>query len=516
MFTRCAAIVLLALGAGTAQGQTIVEDSTFDDGDWSHVLLLDTPGGGSYATGQAPIGGNPSSYQQGLHHWGPGAIEVGHLFTGTGGIYDPGTQGAIPWLGVDYDFVVLPQSTNNAVATWFLIRQGSRYYVTGNWTTASRNWIARRYLSATAADFEEYIPGVGRVPGTPDFSSLGLPMEFGYTSANSTSLTNEVMYWGIDNWKVQRTAQGQDIVADSTFEDGDWFHMRLSPTPPGGSYSTGQVLSGGNPGAYQEGTHTWDPGAIYVAHLYVGAGGIYYPEVQGGIAAVGFKHDFIVLPSSTNNAVATWLLLRQDSRYFVAGLWSTASRSWTPRPEIRITAADFEEYIPDVGLVSGTPDFSNLGAPIEFGYCSSNSTSLHGQSMCWGIDNWEVRRFPEASHQWYCGSGLNMDTYTIAKDFVLGDNFQGTVGLSPPNNAAVVAGFLGQRTFLIWGQEGLVDPAAQEVMGLPISIGTSSVIITWPVPDDPTYAGYHIYSQAAGFGGGVISLTCAYDCTVGY
>ena len=121
-----------------------------------------------------------------------------------------------------------------------------------------------------------------------------------------------------------------------------------------------------------------------------------------------------------------------------------------------------------------------------------------------------------ASCAWYCGGGGNMDTYTISTGFVLGGTYMGTVGFSAPNVGAVVAGYLGALTFPIWGQEGLVNVGTPEVMGLPSMIGVSPVTISWLVPADASYVGYHVFTQAAGFGGGAINLTCAFDCTAGY
>lgn len=123
---------------------------------------------------------------------------------------------------------------------------------------------------------------------------------------------------------------------------------------------------------------------------------------------------------------------------------------------------------------------------------------------------------PYASCQSYCGSGVNLNTYVVNTGFVLGSTFQGTVALTPPNVAAVVAGYLGRKTFPLWGQEGLVDPATPEVMNLPLGLLPSPITLTWLVPRDPAYIDMHVYTQAAAIGGGVINLTCAYDCTAGY
>ena len=121
-----------------------------------------------------------------------------------------------------------------------------------------------------------------------------------------------------------------------------------------------------------------------------------------------------------------------------------------------------------------------------------------------------------ASCAWYCGAGTNMNTYTISTGYVLGGTFVGTVAFSAPNVGAVIAGYLGALIFPIWGQQGLVNVATPEVMGLPAATGASPVSISWAVPSDAAYLGYHVYTQAAGFGGGVITLTCAFDCTAGY
>jgi hypothetical protein len=121
-----------------------------------------------------------------------------------------------------------------------------------------------------------------------------------------------------------------------------------------------------------------------------------------------------------------------------------------------------------------------------------------------------------ATCQWYCGAGTNMNTYTVSSPYQIGGIFQGTVGIPAPNVGAVISGFVGQLTFSIWGQQGLVNVGTAEVMGFPSGVGVSPVVITWAVPNVPGYAGFTIYTQAAGFGGGVINLTCAHECMVGY
>ncbi len=84
------------------------------------------------------------------------------------------------------------------------------------------------------------------------------------------------------------------------------------------------------------------------------------------------------------------------------------------------------------------------------------------------------------------------------------------------HNSSAAAAYTTPLTFALNSEEVLVDIFRLELMGLPFGIGPSPRTINWPVPGDPVFAGWHVYTQAAGFGGGEFHLTCAYDCTVGY
>lgn len=123
---------------------------------------------------------------------------------------------------------------------------------------------------------------------------------------------------------------------------------------------------------------------------------------------------------------------------------------------------------------------------------------------------------PYASCLWYCGSGVNLDTFTVAAPFTLGGTFQGSITFGPPHLGVALAAYLGRFTFPLWSQEGLVDPTSAEILGIPAQFLANPAIFTWSVPFEPAYAGYRVYPQAAAFGVGSIRLTCAYDCTVGY
>jgi subtilisin family serine protease len=166
---------------------------------------------------------------------------------------------------------------------------------------------------------------------------------------------------------------------------------------------------------------------------------------------------------------------------------------WSNRPDL--TPDQVEE-----SLFAGCID---LGAP--------------GNDSYWGwgrVDS--PRSLGRAACRWYCGSATNLDTFVVSAPFVIGSRFQGTITYLAPNFGVVVAGYLGPLTFPMWGQEGLVNVGTAEVLGFPSDLFSNPAVVTWSVPHEPSYVGYHLYTQAAAIGGGAINLTCAYDCTVGY
>ena len=164
----------------------------------------------------------------------------------------------------------------------------------------------------------------------------------------------------------------------------------------------------------------------------------------------------------------------------------------------------FDGYAPDV------THSTHCGTYFFCPVCLPNVGSWH-----LSIDQVDAAASTPAECNWYCGSGTNVDflTTTVLRQRE-GIAWQCSMAVSSPHVGALVAGYLGQLVFPIWGQEGLVDITKPEVMGLPTGYG-STVQITWPVPPNMQYVGYHVFLQSAAFGGG-IELSCAYDCTVGY
>lgn len=228
-------------------------------------------------------------------------------------------------------------------------------------------------------------------------------------------------------------------------------------------------------------------------------------DSSGNITVVETTHPLMTDPHALPTTMNCGYSAYGDQDAMDAALNATRVCSWTGQPgESSIIAVD-----PDGDPVNG-------GQLVYTAFDFAELASASQQPAVENIARWLAEVPDPATSTWFCGSSVNGDTYAVASPFVLGGTFQGSVGISAPNIGAVVAGYLGRLTFPIWGQEGLVDVSTPEVLGLSPGFGTSPVVFTKVLPHDPTYAGFHVFTQAAGFGGGVISLTCAYDCTVGY
>ncbi len=253
-----------------------------------------------------------------------------------------------------------------------------------------------------------------------------------------------------------------------------------------------------------------------------------YEGYWGGCSAVGLGIQasggfcWSGLPGCINPPYNGWTftvwttttpLWYQDNDVFLHGMIFFDTMTG---PSLRYAGTALNAAKPDhnnqIGMYADSyaPDVSNSTACGGFGCPCFNMLSWHLY-----VDQVDAAASTQAECNWYCGSGTNSDFFTT---YVVrereGIAWQCSMVVSAPHVGAVVAGYLGQLIFPIWGQEGLVDITKPEVMGMPSGFG-STVQITWPVPPNLRYVGYHVFLQSAAFGGG-IELSCAYDCTVGY
>ena len=180
-------------------------------------------------------------------------------------------------------------------------------------------------------------------------------------------------------------------IQDGTFQNADWT-ASIEVINGGGSVIGYQVAAGGNPTSFRRIENTLNSAiGTGVANTVLGfhrfAGGVYDPAVGGPILSLSYSEDSQRISGGVQ---ACGLALRQGGVvYYGPGfLTPTAFGTWATTTQPALTAAQFD------ALAAGVqnPDFSVAGAPIEFGFYRSNSTSTGGGggTTYGGIDNWNV------------------------------------------------------------------------------------------------------------------------------
>lgn len=187
-----------------------------------------------------------------------------------------------------------------------------------------------------------------------------------------------------------RPAAAQTVIQDGTFQDDHWAITKVSDTSSSPSLSSAlgaQQSSGGNPDFYRLVVHNWyGPGGVGFAHLFTPQE--YRPGEQGGLTAVRYDFDMLILNAASSATVLYAPLLAQGGKFYVKlpGSTPTSTGAWLPQAYAGLTAGDFSATDG-----SGAPDFSAAGAPIRFGFYTGNGTAFSEQSITTsGIDNWKV------------------------------------------------------------------------------------------------------------------------------
>lgn len=200
-----------------SQPDSPFSDGTFADADWDSVEIGDTACG-SFTAAQVTSGGNPDAFRRVTHSFCLGSLDVGHLRVAA--VYDPPTQGAVSTVSFAFDARHLNASPEVAVAYAGLLFQNGSYYIGPVDPVFGDGWTHFERSSLTAGDFSRVGPGPG--PATPDFSSAGAPIRFGYFTANSSQggpcdpadpcSVPQFRESGIDNWSVVVGRCGDGIM----------------------------------------------------------------------------------------------------------------------------------------------------------------------------------------------------------------------------------------------------------------------------------------------------------------
>lgn len=117
------------------------------------------------------------------------------------------------------------------------------------------------------------------------------------------------------------------------------------------------------------------------------AGAVYDPSVEGALGHIEYacdlRGDQHGPPSTPASTVA--LLLEQNGNYY-AGQFDTFDNAWSTSTHSAI-ASDFSRIL---GNGPANPDFSFLGAPIQFGLILRGYPGIHGHDSQLDFDNWGV------------------------------------------------------------------------------------------------------------------------------
>lgn len=196
----------------------VFQDGTFPNASWT-VLIEGINGGGTGSGTQTASGGNPGAYRQTTNTTnsavGTGfsnSVFVFHRLAGA--VHDPSTSG--PITSIDYSEASI-RISGGAQACGLALRQGGVIYYGPLFVnpTTLNVWATTTQPGLTAANFDALAPGLQ----TPNFTSLGGPIEFGFARANSTSTggPGSTTVGGIDSWTVTLTVEEPVAVRRSTW-----------------------------------------------------------------------------------------------------------------------------------------------------------------------------------------------------------------------------------------------------------------------------------------------------------
>lgn len=172
-------------------------------------------------------------------------------------------------------------------------------------------------------------------------------------------------------------------VRGSSFGTGDF---DVTPVAMNGATQTStRENTGGNPDFWQRMEHNMTASSqISVFHL--GDGISYDPSEGGGaISHLNYSEDHLQFdPPFVGAAIGWGFIIEQGGNRYTLGApqGPFTETSWTTAEIRGIRADDFN---------GGTPDFSESGGPITFGYFRSNTNvSSESYTTTHGIDNFSI------------------------------------------------------------------------------------------------------------------------------
>jgi len=193
-------------------------------------------------------------------------------------------------------------------------------------------------------------------------------------------------------------AASNEIIEDDVFAELDWslIELRDDTLDDSAGFIGVQQSTGGNPTEHRFVANSWthdgtDSVSVVGGHLRATAE--YQPTAQGEVGTVEWSFD--VRTNATTYQTESLLLfvpvLLQNDAYYAASGGGEATDLWTSFASGELVAEDFTRYAGDP-LAPAIPDFTNLGAPLTFGFATSvGPHALAGSySTEGGLDNFRV------------------------------------------------------------------------------------------------------------------------------
>lgn len=208
---RVSAAVLAAVAAAAPAARGVVYfDGVFNNPDWTLTTVTNFSSGASTVQGfQVLTGGNPNEYRRVNNNLvapnGSGAVWGVHM--NVNAFYNPGSSGAISYIDYSEDSLNLINQPGHGQSTGIVILQGGDYFLQATpfmvmpYASFS-TWGPNAAPGLVATDFQRLDPLGYYTAATPDFSSSGGVMQFGFWRANSGNNSYNTAC-GIDNWRVE-------------------------------------------------------------------------------------------------------------------------------------------------------------------------------------------------------------------------------------------------------------------------------------------------------------------------
>jgi RHS repeat-associated protein len=331
-------------------------------------------------------------------------------------------------------------------------------------------------------------------PNTPDIDETGR-YEFNYLEPG-TYVVREIVPDGYIQTAPIGTVLGS--MFDGDFNDEDWSssYLVVSGTPTITEISEDQRLTGGNPGAYRHMIHHWGGGRIIVYHRYEDY--TFDPSVRP-FDTIDYVED--VRAINISGVIGQGMAIFQGGDIFRMLGRAFGNFDWQTWAVGGLKEADFFS-----DFTGNRPDFSENGAPMQFGYWRSNTNN--GQRIQHGIDDWSVTLIDSSTNSYL----VNLSAGEIVEKIDFGNALAGSVNI-PPRIVSnpITTGYIGvPYQYQVAAIDGNGDALTYTLLKAPQGMEISDTgVITWATG---AIGSYQVEVQVDDGKGGIV--TQPYDLNV--